>query len=148
MIVSPGWTTKHSNCLFIQVGSVRLCFFPLGFSFMKTWHWVWQKWYQHWVKRGKVEGRLGLGIHETKQENRDSDNDLFLCHCEGKKFDEWGLFNFRCCLKPVASTVWDDGMLYHISISGVLIIVTLRARGLFSLSYRWRFMWFFVPCWK
>ena len=32
-------------------------FFLLGFSFMKTWHWVWQKWYQHWVKRGKVEGR-------------------------------------------------------------------------------------------
>ena len=44
-------------------------------------------------------GKTRLGIHETKQENRDSDNDLFLCHRAGKKFDEWGLFNFRCCLK-------------------------------------------------
>ena len=75
-----------------------------------------------------------LGIHETKQENRDSDNDLFLCHREGKKFDEWGLFNFRCCLKPVTSAVWDDGKLYHISISDVLIILLQWEPGVSSLS--------------
>ena len=54
-------------------------------------------------KTGQGTGQARLCIHETKQENRDSDNDLFLFHCEGKKFDEWGLFNFRCCLKSIPS---------------------------------------------
>ena len=54
-------------------------------------------------------GKTRLGIHETKQENRDSDNDLFLCLSTSKKFDEWGLFNFRCCLKlgEFCADVWD-----------------------------------------
>ena len=100
IIVSPGWTTKHSNWLFVQVGSVRLCFFACFFLHEDM-----------TLSMAKMISlsKTRLGIHETKQENRDSDNDLFLCLSTSKKFDEWGLFNFRCCLKlgEFCADVWD-----------------------------------------